>query len=107
MNTRHTRAEVAYYDAEERVLASVDVFQDWFSAQVADASAELELPAQIREEVTEQDFATAPVKLLYMLMIDAGQKPQTRVAAMDAMASRYLAAKADYVELLASERRAA
>lgn len=111
MSTRYTRAEVANYDAQERVLASPDLFQDWFGGELADADAQLELPAVVREEVTAEDFAETPVAQLYMLMVDPGQKPQTRLAAIDAIAGRYLAAKDDFVRQLALEamgdRRAA
>ena len=108
---KHTRAEVANYDAQERVLASPDLFQDWFGGELTDAAAQLELPAQVRQEVTAEDFAETPVAQLYMLMVDPGQRAQVRIAAIDAIASRYLAAKDDYVRQLALEdmgaRRAA
>lgn len=104
MNTRSTRAEVAYYAAQETALASPDVFGDWFGAELNGAQAELELPAQIRDEVTAEDFAQTPVPRLYMLMIDCGQSDRVRLAAVNAIAERYLSAKEDFVQSLVENR---
>jgi hypothetical protein len=109
-------ADRAHWAAQETVLASPDVFGDWFGAELMGAQAQLELPAKIREEVTAEDFNEYPgqpaksTAYLYMLMVDLGQSDQVRLAAVNAIAGRYLRAKDDYVRQIALadlERRVA
>lgn len=104
MSTRFHRADVARWAAEETALASPDVFGDWFGAELNGAQAQIDLPGQIQVEVTAEDFVDTPTAQLYMLMVDSGQSDKTRIAAINAISNRYLAAKADYIERLIAEQ---
>lgn len=104
MSTRFHPADVARWAAQEQALASPDVFGDWFGAELNGAQGQLELPAKIRGEKTAEDFAETPIPMLCMLMVDVGQSASVRLAAVNAIADRYLTAKADFVERLAREQ---
>ena len=93
--------------AEEQLLADSDTFSDWFVGECGYQKSPIQLPDQIKGERTAEDFSLTPVADLYRLAIDPGQRPQIRLAALDAISARYLAAKAPQVEQLAFEVRAA
>ena len=93
--------------AEEQFLADSDTFSDWFVGECGYQKSPAQLPDQIKGERTAEDFTSTPVADLYRLAIDQGQRPQIRLAALDAISARYLAAQAAHVDQRAFELRTA
>jgi hypothetical protein len=93
--------------AEEQYLADSDTFSDWFVGECGYQKSPAQLPDQIKGERTAEDFTSTPVADLYRLAIDQGQRPQIRLAALDAISARYLAAQAAHVDQRAFELRTA
>lgn len=96
MNETLTPLDIA--DAEDALLRDVDTLQDWISGECLRKPDQPWLP-----QVRTLDATAWSVPGLLAIAFDSGQKPGTRISALNELAVRYIKTKNTEVLKRASE----
>lgn len=81
----------AFADARDEQLRDSDSFANWLSIQCCSVQPLPWIPVWSEANLAEAEpeFPACSTAGLLVLALDAGQKPATRVAALDCLAARY------------------